>query len=127
MAALELIGPGMRRTVVLLCTALPVFGPACSGRDAASEEGLVHLTGAIQVIAAGTLSETIVLETPGGAYYVLTGDVPAELREGWGVVVSVTGRPVSLEGWPVRPELPRIWVVDCVIEGEPASGDLPGD
>lgn len=122
-----MIGPVMRHTVILLFTTLSLAGSGCSGRDAAPEEELVHLTGAIQVIAAGTLSETIVLETPGGGYYVLTGDVPPELRENWGVVVSVTGRPVSLEGWPVRPELPRIWVVDCVIEDEPASGNLPGD
>ncbi len=110
----------MRTGLALLCV-------CCSGRDAAPEEGLIRLTGTVQVLAAGTLSETIILETPGGVYYVLTGDVPTELRKGWGDVVSLTGRPVALEGWPVRPELQRIWVVDCVLEGEPASGDLPGD
>lgn len=117
----------MNSRALALCTALALLCPCCSSRETAGGEGLVRLTGVVQTLAAGTLSETIILETPGGVYYALVGDVPAELRESWGAVVSVTGRPVTLEGWPVRPELPRIWVIDCVIEGEPASGDLPGD
>ncbi len=103
---------------------LVLSGCAATVQD---DSGLVTLSGTIQVLAVGTRSETVILEEPvTGTVYALVGDEASVLRDDWGMSVTVVARPTE-EGFSVRPDLPKLWVVDCTVGGDSAGEDPVAD
>jgi len=77
-------------------------------------EGVLEYTGIVQVLAQGTRSETVVLEeNDTGQWYSLVGDMARELVRKAGMTITVTALPTE-EGWTIRPEFPRLEVVEYV-------------
>jgi len=84
-------------------------------------DDLITLIGVTQVLFAGTMSETVILEvTATGEFFALAGDVARELVPVSGTEVTITGRPTE-KGWSVREELQKISVVEYTVLGEPES------
>jgi hypothetical protein len=105
------------------CLPLPLICliAGCGTETLRPGDDLVMLIGVTQVLFAGTMSETVILEsTATGEFYALVGDVARELIQVYGTEVAVTGRPAE-EGWSARPELSRIFVLEYTILGEPES------
>ncbi len=77
-----------------------------------NEEGLVVLSGGIEVLFPGSRSETVVLtDESTGHPYALVGDRAKRLIEEGVTGATVLGR-LTREGWSVRQELPRIHVTE---------------
>jgi hypothetical protein len=91
--------------------------------DAEVIPDLVTLSGTIEVIAAGTRSETVILHVDEtGETVALVGENSTLLRDSRGIPATVTGK-FTTEGWSVRPELRRLWVLDSAEGGDPSTGD----
>lgn len=109
----------MKKLCLLLPLMLLISGCCTETRRLGDDQ--ITLIGVIQVLFAGTMSETVILEvTATGEFYALVGDVARELVSVSGTEVTVTGRPTE-EGWSVREELQKISVVMYTILGEPES------
>ncbi len=77
-------------------------------------EGMVVLSGPLEVLLPETRSETLVLtDVSTGGIYALTGDLARRLIVEGAGEASIRGR-LSREGWSVKEELPRILVVETV-------------
>jgi hypothetical protein len=94
------------------------------GSPAVRATGLSTLSGRIDVLAAGTRSETVVIETPEGEVYALVGDLACELRDSWGMTAWVTGSPTD-EGWSIRADLQKIRVEEYTLEGGTGPDEDP--
>jgi hypothetical protein len=110
----------MKREIALLTGAL-LFQAACgTDLDAGQEHpGTLEITGIVQILEQGTRSETVILEeTLTGDRYSLVGDEARELTRMYGMIVTVTAVPTD-EGWTVRPEYPKLLILDWIQQ----SGD----
>lgn len=107
-----------------LCTCFAVlifFG--CGTTVERQSDDLVRVTGLIEVLLAGTRSETVILEdAETGDVYALVGEVAYELTGSYGCEAAITGKPTE-EGWSVRDELPRLWVVEYTVLSSPEDSD----
>jgi len=102
----------------LLSTACGVAAGTAEEHPSSNE-----VTGIVQVLAQGTRSETVVLEeTLTGDRYSLVGDVARELVPLAGSTVIVTAVPTG-EGWTIRPEYPRLLVLDYIETSEAGGED----
>lgn len=92
--------------------ALGIPEPIPLGVHPVDDDGLVSLSGTLEVLLPGTRSETLVL-TDGSTRgtYALVGDLARRLVLRGAREASVRGR-LSREGWSVREELPRILLVE---------------
>jgi hypothetical protein len=105
----------------LLPVIAAVLAAGCGTETSHAGGDTCTLTGVTQVLAAGTRSETVVLEViDTGEYYALVGDLARELIPVYGTEVSVTG-VLTDEGWSVREDLQKIMVIDYTILGEPEA------
>jgi hypothetical protein len=107
----------------VLLAAVLSFLPGC-GSPAVREPGLLTLWGRLDVLAAGTRSETVVIETAEGEVFALVGDLACELRASWGMSAWVTGIPTD-EGWSIHPAMQRIWVEQYTLEGGTGPDEDP--
>jgi len=107
-----------------LCTLfVMLFFCSCSTTIERPGDDLVRVTGLIEVLLAGTRSETVILEDPEtGDVYALVGEVASELTGSYGCEAAIAGKPTE-EGWSVRDELPRIRVVEYTILSSPEDSD----
>jgi len=86
-------------------------------------DDLVRVTGLIEVLLAGTRSETVILEdAETGDVYALVGEVAYELTGSYGCEAAITARPTE-EGWSVRDELQKLWVVEYTVLSSPEDPD----
>ena len=108
---------------LFLCAAVSAVLEGC-GSPATRETDLVTLSGRLDVLAAGTRSETVVIETPEGGVFALVGDLACELRDSWGMTAWVTGSPTD-EGWSIRTDLQKIRVEEYTLEGGTGPDEDP--
>jgi len=74
--------------------------------------GATTLAGTVEVLASGTMSETVILQVDStGEVVALVGEEASFLREMPGVPVTVTGFFTD-EGWSVDPGIRKFQVVD---------------
>lgn len=114
----------MRLHAGTLLSAAVVAVMAGCGSPAIRDSALVTLSGRLDVLAAGTRSETVVIETPDGVVYALVGDLACELRDSWGMTAWVTGSPTD-EGWSIRPDLQKIRVEEYTLDGGTGPDEDP--
>ena len=104
---------------ILLILPLVLLLSGCGTGSGVPGEEPVTMIGVTQVLFAGTMSETVVLEvTVTGEYYALVGDMARELIPIYGSEVAITGM-FTEEGWSAREELQKILVIDYSVLGEP--------
>jgi len=87
---------------------------ACGSAVETVEEhpGAMEVAGIVQVLEQGTRSETVILEeTLTGDLYSLVGDGSRELTRMSGMIVTIHAIPTE-EGWTIRPDYPRLLVLD---------------
>ena len=113
----------MRRSFFLTVAVL-LSGACGSAVETAGEHpGAMEFTGIVQVLEQGTRSETVILEdTSTGDRYSLVGDGSRELTRMYGMIVTVTAIATE-EGWTIRPEYPKLLVLDWTQQ----SGDEARD
>jgi hypothetical protein len=107
-----------------LCTffAILIFS-GCGTTVEQQSDDLVRVTGLVEVLLAGTRSETVILEdAETGDVYALVGEVAYEFTESYGCEVAITAKPTE-EGWSVRDELPKLWVVEYTVLSSPEDTD----
>lgn len=77
----------------------------------------VRVVGIVQVLYAGTRSETVILtEDSTGDVFALVGDLAYDLIPDYGMTTSVLGR-FTEEGYSVRDDLRKIHVLDYAFVG----------
>jgi len=109
------------KNLYALFAALIISG--CGTTIERQNDDLVRVTGLIEVLLAGTRSETVILEdAETGDVYALVGDVAYELTGSYGCETAITALPTD-EGWSVRDELPRLWVVEYTVLSSPEDPD----
>ena len=99
---------------ILFMTFSVLLSGACGSAVGTAEEhpGAIEVTGIVQVLEQGSRSETVILEeTLTGDRYSLVGDGSRELTRMYGMIITVTAIPTD-EGWTVRPEYPKLLVLD---------------
>ena len=94
---------------------LMACGTAESTENSTGSDGYVQYTGAIEVIAPGSRSETVILEDiDTGEKFALVGDIARELSQQYGMTVIITAIPTE-EGWSIRPELQKLKIIEYVL------------
>lgn len=81
----------------------------------------MSLTGVIEVLARDGAETVILTEAVSGVTWALTGDVASELRQSWGLAVTVIGIPSGTGGDAPADSL-RFEVIEYAFEGEPDGG-----
>lgn len=95
----------------IAAVALTLSVLAC-GASSSREDDTLRITGIVEVLHAGTRSETVILtEDSTGEVFALVGELAYEMIPRYGMTTAVTGR-LTEEGYSVREDLPRIHVVD---------------
>lgn len=99
-------------------TTIIVLIVACGTTQRIQDENL-QLTGSIQVMAAGTRSETVVFEDfESGERYALVGELARELVSQYGLSVAITAIATE-EGWSMDPDLKKLLLIEyTMIEPE---------
>lgn len=111
--------PALFALIVMLCQ-------SCSSRTEGEyppASGMVSISGVIEVLAAGTRSETLILSDEStGEVVALVGENAELLRGSMGVPATVTGS-YTTEGWSIRPDLRKFLVAGFTMGGETSSPD----
>ncbi len=103
-------------SAVLFMMALSLTG---CGTTTSSEEpdDTMRLTGIVDVLHAGTRSETVVLtDEASGEVFALVGERAFDIVPEYGQLTAVIGR-LTEEGYSVREDLQKVHVIDYSIIG----------
>ncbi|MCK5842643.1 MAG: hypothetical protein KAH31_10770 [Candidatus Sabulitectum sp.] len=103
-------------SAVLLMMALSLTG---CGTTTTSEEhdDTVRLVGIVDVLHAGTRSETVIItDEESGDVFALVGEKAFDIVPEYGQLTAVIGR-LTEEGYSVREELQKVHVIDYSIIG----------
>ena len=80
-------------------------------------EGVVRVVGIVDVLHAGTRSETVILTNDAtGEVFALVGELAYDIIPDYGMTTSVLGRFTD-EGYSVREDLRKINVIDYAFIG----------
>ncbi len=106
------------KTAVVFCCVLAGLLSCGTQTSSDTETGdTVRVVGIVQVLYAGTRSETVILtEDSTGEVYALVGDLAYDLIPDYGMTTSVLGRWTD-EGYSVREDLLKIHVLDYSFVG----------
>ncbi len=103
-------------SAVLFMMALSLTG---CGTTTTSEEpdDTVRLVGIVDVLHAGTRSETVIItDEESGEVFALVGEKAFDIVPEYGQLTAVIGR-LTDEGYSVRMELQKVYVIDYSIIG----------
>lgn len=76
------------------------------------QEGTVRVVGIVEVLHAGTRSETVIItDDSTGEVFALVGELAYDIIPDYGMTTSVLGRYTE-EGYSVREDLRKIYVSD---------------
>lgn len=97
---------------------------ACGTTTAEQDTGdLIRVEGIVDVLHAGTRSETVILtDDATGEVFALVGELAFDIIPDYGMTTSVLGR-LTEEGYSVRENLRKICVTDYSFVGPEESGD----
>jgi len=99
---------------------------AACGTETSSGSGhdeTVRITGIVEVLHAGTRSETVIItEDATGDVYALVGDLAYDLIPDYGMTTAVLGR-FTEEGYSVREDLRKVHVTDFSFVGQDEPDD----
>lgn len=100
-------------SAVLLLMALSLTG--CGTTSSEEPDDIVRLTGIVDVLHAGTRSETVIItDDASGEVFALMGEKAFDIVPEYGQLTAVIGR-LTDEGYSVREELQKIYVIDYSI------------
>jgi len=75
----------------------------------------LYYTGSVQVLAAGTRSETVVFEdSETGERFALVNELARELVQQSGMPIAITA-VLSEEGWSVDPDIRKLRIIEYAV------------
>ncbi|MCK5784938.1 MAG: hypothetical protein KAH54_00110 [Candidatus Sabulitectum sp.] len=97
---------------------LALSSAGCGASDSFEEPAdTVRVTGIVDVLHAGTRSETVIITNDAsGEVFALVGEKAFDIVPEYGQLTAVLGR-LTEEGYSVREELRKIYVIDYSIIG----------
>ena len=102
-------------SAVLFMMALSLTG--CGTTTSSEEPDTMRLTGIVDVLHAGTRSETVILtDEESGEVFALVGERAFDIVPEYGQLTAVIGR-LTEEGYSVRDDLQKVHVIDYSIIG----------
>lgn len=104
----------MRRpAAACILLAFLACGPSTAGEQSTGD--IIRVEGIVQVLHAGTRSETVILtDDASGEVFALVGELAFDLVPQYGMTTAVNGR-LTDEGYSVREDLRKICVTDYSI------------
>lgn len=111
----------MKKIISVIAAVLLLITVSCGASTASAGDDTVRLTGIVQVLYAGTRSETVILtEDATGEVFALVGELAYDLVPEYGLTTTVLGR-FTTEGYSVREDLRKVHVLDYSLDyaGEP--------
>lgn len=101
--------------LTLMAFSLMSCGTASSSEYTTGE--MIRVSGIVQVLYAGTRSETVILtDDVTGEVFALVGDLAYDIIPDYGLITIVTGR-LTDDGYSVREDLRKIYITDYSFVG----------
>ncbi len=102
----------MRYTITFIAAAVLSLSLFSCGTSSSRRDDTVRITGIVEVLHAGTRSETVIItEDSTGEVFALVGELAYDMIPDYGMTTAVTGR-LTEEGYSVREDLRKIHVID---------------